>query len=91
MKFEETDGCISLKDDNGVYCGKITYVKNGKNVMVIDHTIVEPEHQGKGYAGMLLEKMVEKAKNEKKTIVPLCSYARVKFENNKEYQEVEEK
>lgn len=91
MKFEEIDGCINLKNDEGKYCGKITYVKSGKDVVVIDHTIVEPDEQGKGYAGMLVERMVDRAKRENIKIIPLCSYARVQFDKNEEYQKVEAK
>lgn len=91
MEFIETDGCITLYDESGVYCGKITYVPSGEKCLIIDHTIVEDEHQGKGYAAQLVKKVVDKAVAEDKTIMPLCSYARAQFNKNKEYQKVEQK
>lgn len=91
MEFIETDGCITLRDESGAYCGKITYVPSGKKCLIIDHTIVEDEHQGKGYAAQLVKKVVDKAVAEDKTIMPLCSYARAQFNKNEDYQKIEQK
>ena len=53
----------------------------------IMHTIVKPEHNGHGYAKMLVNKVVEEARKRNIKIVPICSYA-LKVLSNPEYKDV---
>ena len=56
--------------------------------MIIDHTFVDPAYRGQGLAEKLVEKGVEKARAEKKTIIPLCPFAKKEFERKPEYSDV---
>ncbi|MDL2211915.1 N-acetyltransferase [Erysipelotrichaceae bacterium OttesenSCG-928-M19] len=89
MQYEIEKNRITLLDDNGKYCGDLTFIKKGLKVIDINHTYVPDEYRGQGYAALLLAKAVEYAKEKNKKIIPSCPYARRAFEKNEEYQELE--
>ena len=51
---------------------------------IITHTVVSPDHGGKGIAKKLVLKIIEEARNRKLKIKPICSYAK-KVLDNPEY------
>ncbi len=67
---------------------RITWKNGGDNIIVIDHTIVDPRLRGQGIAGELIKKVVEMAREENLKIVPVCSYAVVKLTRTNEYQDI---
>lgn len=64
--------------------GKIEFVKDD-NELTITHTIVNPLFRGQGIAKILMEKVIELAKEKGLKIIPVCSYATSYFEKNPEY------
>ncbi|TDL98069.1 N-acetyltransferase [Macrococcus brunensis] len=66
----------------------MTYVPNGDDKIVIDHTEVSDELQGQGIGRKLVEAAVKYARDNNKKIVPVCSYAKKVLEENKGYQDV---
>lgn len=84
------------KGNNRFYIGeseenpiaRITWKNGGNNVIIIDHTIVDPSLRGQGIAGKLLDTVVEMARAENLKIVPVCSYAVVKMGRNDKYKDV---
>lgn len=50
----------------------------------ITHTVVDQRHQGEGIAGKLLDNVCENARKENVKIIPVCSYAVKKFDENPE-------
>ena len=54
----------------------MTWSNAGTKRMIIDHTFVDPAYRGQGLAEKLVPKGVEKARAEKKTIIPLCPFAK---------------
>ena len=70
-----------LSDDEKV--GKMDVaIKDGK--LTVYHTEVNPEHEGKGFASELVEKLASHAKENDLKIVPLCPYVHAKFKRNPE-------
>jgi predicted GNAT family acetyltransferase len=67
---------------------KITWVKGGENIIIVNHTFVDPALRGQSIAAKLLAKVVEMAREENLKIVPTCSYAVVKLTRNDEYADV---
>lgn len=47
--------------------------------LAVYHTEVNPEHEGKGFAKILLEKLVSYAEDNNLKIVPLCPYVNAQF------------
>lgn len=84
------------KGNNRFYIGesedkdiaRITWVDGGDNIIVVNHTFVDPELRGQSIAGKLLAKVVEMARTEDLKIVPTCSYAVKKLTRTDEYKDV---
>lgn len=84
------------KGENKFYIGddikeplaEITFIENGDNRLVIDHTYVSDELRGQGIAGELVEKVVTRAREKGKKIMPLCPYAKSKLKKTPEYHDV---
>ncbi|WP_432710653.1 GNAT family N-acetyltransferase, partial [Pedobacter sp.] len=47
----------------------------GTDTIIIDHTEVEPEYNGKGVGKQMLFKIVEMARDKNIKIIPLCPFA----------------
>ncbi|WP_288789348.1 GNAT family N-acetyltransferase [uncultured Elizabethkingia sp.] len=62
-------------------------VAEGK--LTIYHTEVNPEYEGRGFAKLLLEKLVSYARENNLKIVPLCPYVHAQFKRHpEEYADV---
>ena len=75
-------------DVNGKTEAKMTFVFAGPDKIIIDHTEVSPEFNGKGLGKKLVEKAVEVAREKKWTIVPLCPFAKKTFDRNPQFKDV---
>lgn len=67
---------------------RITWVNGGGNIIVVNHTFVDPELRGQSIANKLLDKVVEMARAENLKIVPSCSYAVAKLTRTDEYKDI---
>ena len=84
------------KASNGFYVGdnashplaRITYVSKDPNIIIIDHTFVDPSLRGQGIALKLVEAMVEFARSNQKLIIPVCSYAVKVLNHDPKYLDV---
>jgi predicted GNAT family acetyltransferase len=84
------------KASNGYYVGdsaqeavaRITYVTKEPDIIIIDHTFVDPSLRGQGIALKLVDEMVMFARNHKKKIIPVCSYAVKVLERDPKYNDV---
>lgn len=88
-----------MKHTNSDYRGNFFVKENGKtiasltyqlenNVMTIDHTEVQPAHEGKGLGGKLVQASYEFAVNNNYQVNPLCPFAEVVFDNHPEWNSV---
>lgn len=57
----------------------MSYSIPDSDFIIIDHTEVEPEYNGKGIGKKLLYKIVEMAREKNLKILPLCPYANTMF------------
>ncbi len=87
-QYSEEDGRFVAKDAEGLEVGEVTFTRDGDDVLVIDHTGVDPAARGQGVAEELVRQVFEKAKNEGMKVEPVCSYAKKEFERKPEYKEV---
>ena len=67
---------------------RITWKNGGSNIIVIDHTIVDPSLRGQGIAAKLIVKVAEMARAENLKVVPVCSYAVAKMTRTDEYADI---
>ncbi|MGW1884643.1 GNAT family N-acetyltransferase [Streptomyces sp. NPDC001970] len=76
LRDDREKGRLEAYED-GVFAGHIAYftMSGEPAALVAVHTVVEPEHEGKGVAGSLVREFHSMAAREGVTVVPLCSYA----------------
>lgn len=57
--------------------------------LTVYHTEVDPQYEGRGFAKLLLEKLVSHARENNLKIVPLCPFVHAQFKRNPEdYQDI---
>lgn len=89
IKHKESDrrGMFYFEDEKGI-TSELTYSIKDNGILVIDHTKTRPALEGQGLASQLVKKSVEYARENNFKIDPLCSFAEVQFDENKDYQDV---
>ncbi|RSD28382.1 GNAT family N-acetyltransferase [Mesobacillus subterraneus] len=90
MSFEyaEEDGRFVAKDADGLEVGEVTFTRDGDEVLVINHTGVDPANRGQGVAEELVRLVVDKAKKEGMKVDPVCSFAKKEFDRKSDYKDV---
>lgn len=68
--------------------GYISYEWVDNNCFAILHTVVSPEHKGKGIAKILLDAAADYARKHNKKIKDVCSFVSVQFQRNNKYNDV---
>ena len=85
-KQNDRRGIFYLKQGD-MTIAELTYsLEDG--VMTIDHTKVQPEHEGKGIGGKMIEESYAFAKANNYKVNPLCPFAEVIFDRNEEWSDV---
>ncbi len=70
---------------DGDLASVVEYKKNGSNAIALTHTFTPPPHRGKGYAGQLVEYVVNDIEqNTSLRILAGCSYVHEWFEKNED-------
>lgn len=82
----ESRGIFKAMDD-GSKAGEMTYSRRGE-VMVIEHTEVDPKFQGKGVGKQLVKEAVSFSRENAIKIDPECSYAKKVLTRGEEYNDV---
>ena len=76
----------ALLDD--VHVGELTYQRPIPERMIIDHTCVFEGFEGQGIARQLVMAAVDFARQNARTIIPVCSYARKVLTRTDKYKDV---
>lgn len=89
IKIEDNDkkGRFVLLED-GKEAGEMTFVWDGENSIIIEHTNVGKEYGSKGYAKQLMNKAVAFARENEVKIVPVCSFVKAMFEKDESIRDV---
>lgn len=88
MEIKRGKGKFFIGNSETDFVAHITFKNGGNNVIIIDHTLVDPSLRGQGVANKLLAAVVKMAREENLKIVPVCSYAVAKLTRTDEYQDV---
>ena len=82
---EDSDRSAAFIGENQI--GECEFCVSG-NTWSIMHTGVRPEHEGKGIARKLVEKVIDAARTKNAKIIPLCPYAKKMMVGKNEYKDV---
>lgn len=80
-------GAFFIEED-GEWVAEMSYVRNGPDTMVIDHTEVDEKLAGQGIGKKLVATAVEFARANSLKIKPLCPYTRKVIDATPEFQDV---
>lgn len=86
LQYKDGADGIYAYDENNTQVGEIEFRQLDDQTLTITHTGVSRELGGRGIGKHLVALAVERAKNENKLILPLCSFAAAEFRKNPEYQ-----
>lgn len=87
LKENDSKG-LAIALENQKRIGTITYSIAGRELIIIDHTEVEPEYNGKGIGKKILFKIVEMAREKNIKIIPLCPFAASMFRKVEDIKDV---
>jgi len=59
----------------------------GNDALLIKHTEISPAHEGKGFGGQLVRHMLEDAKRQGRSVIPICPYSAAWIKRHPEYLE----
>jgi hypothetical protein len=73
---------------DGQEVGFVEYDPIGELAVLIKHTEVLPDFEGKGFGSELVRRMLEDVRLQGKTVIPICPYAMNFIRRHREYLEV---
>lgn len=82
MEIKEEKNRLALFNDEQQEIGEMTWSDAGPDIMIIDHTFVDPAYRGQKLAEKLVYTGVELARREGKKIIPSCPYAKKSLRRN---------
>lgn len=92
MQFQHVDnaqnGEFYLDDDLGKRIAEISYIWNGEDKIIANHTWVDDSLRGQGVARQLLDTLVDFTREKQLKIVPTCSYVEVMFRREKSFADI---
>ena len=65
--------------------GFMDYDPVGPDSILIKHTEVATQHEGKGYGSQLVRRMLDDVRSRNKTVIPICPYALAFIRRHPEY------
>lgn len=81
------NGSLNLYEDDVKVGEMLVSISPQKKELMVFHTEVDPSKEGKGYAGQLLQKLVQYARDNQLKIIPLCPYVHGQFKKHPELYE----
>lgn len=85
--FDSNKGSFFIEINNQSLA-TIDYVMRNDGKLIIEHTGVDASLKGQGIGKILLEKLVEFARDNNLSVIPLCSFANAVLKKTPEWQDV---
>lgn len=84
----QTSKGFAIAMENDVKAGIMTFSISSPHLIIIDHTEIEKDFQGKDVGKELLMSIVEMARDKDIKIIPLCPYAAAMFKKMEDIRDV---
>jgi predicted GNAT family acetyltransferase len=68
--------------------GFIDYDPVGEHAILLKHTEVHSQHEGKGFGAELMRRALDAVRERGKTVIPICPYALNFIRRHREYLDV---
>lgn len=88
MEFIQEELAFRHYDSDGKMDAEITYQEDG-DVLIADHTYVDPALRGQKIGKQLVDKLADFARQNRKKIHPTCPYVVELFNKSSEYTDIE--
>ena len=88
MEFIKEDNAFVHYNEAKVRDAEITFVPSGDDMIIVDHTYVDPSLRGQGIARQLVDRVASFARQENKKIIPVCPYVVDLFKRSNDYDDV---
>lgn len=75
-------------EDEGEIVAEIVYAKSGENSLIIEHTEVDEELQGRNIGYELVHRTVEYARTHGMKVSPVCPFAKAVFDKKPDWADV---
>ena len=72
---------------DGALAGILAYTVRGDSV-VMPHTVVEPQFEGRGLGGLMAERALDDARERGLKVVPQCWFVAAYIEKNPQYADL---
>ena len=86
IPFAHGNGFYAYSD--GRQIGKITFIRTGPNTVIIDHTEVDDNYQGNDIELNLVRCVCQLAREQHRSVLPICPIARNMFLRHPEFDDV---
>lgn len=88
MEVQKGNNMLYVGDSEEKPLAKLTWKNGGNNVIVVNHTVVDPSLRGQGVAKLLLQALVTMARTENLKVVPACTFIVKKLTETDEYRDI---
>lgn len=85
-EIKRGENCFYMGDSPETAYAKISWTPSVKNVLIIESTVVDKEHEGQGLARKLVEATAKMAREENKKLIATCTYAKKVLEGSEKYR-----
>ncbi|HKK39875.1 MAG TPA: GNAT family N-acetyltransferase [Cryomorphaceae bacterium] len=75
-------------EDDGNRVAEMTFSVASKELIIIDHTYVNENYRDQELGRLLLDVLVQKAREDDFKIMPLCPYAATQFQKDESIRDV---
>lgn len=87
IEFNKSNNLIYIEVEREI-AAEMNITFEGSNRIIIEHTLVSPKFNGKGFGKLMVAKAVEIARQNGMKITPRCEYAKSVFDKTPEYNDV---
>lgn len=88
LQVKAAPGKFYIGDSPEKAIAEIHFHPVGADRLDVDHTYVSPELRGQRIGDVLLERMVDYARQEGKKIIPTCPFVKKRMNENEEYRDL---
>lgn len=88
IKLDRLKGLIYIEVEGGEIAAEMNVSFYDSGRIIIEHTLVKPKFNGKGYGKLMVEKAVVYARQNGLRLTPICEYAKNVIDKNEEYKDI---